>query len=275
MSEKRNDKKSKYHIQSVERAFTVLKILANAKRPMSLAEISREVGFHKSVCHRLLVTMFDEGIVARDESDNTYTIGIGLFALGQAAVDQMQLLSEARDTIKWLADETGESVYLLVESDGFRVCIAKADSPRTIRHYIALGELLPLYAGAGGKILLAAYSREQFDKYVIEHRLDLLGPNAIVEPEQLWSELMVIRKDEIAWSYMERTDYAASVGAPVRDFSGAVVASIVVAGPASRFTEEEKPTLVQLTRKASEEVCARLGFRAGVTPKLWRLRHVW
>lgn len=275
MAQESNSKSERYHIQSVERAFAVLKILANAKSPMSLAEISREVGFHKSVCHRLLLTMLGEGVVERDESSSAYRIGIGLFALAQSAVDQMHLLGEARDTIKWLADETGESVYLLVESGGFRVCIAKEDSPRTIRHYIPLGEPLPLYAGAGGKILLAAYGREQFDEYVVEHGLHLLGPNAIVEPEQLWSEIQVIRKDGVAWSYMERTDYAASAGAPVRDFSGAVVASIVAAGPASRFTEEEKPRLIELTRKASEEISVHLGFRPGVTPEVWGLHRIW
>ncbi len=44
---------------------------------MSLAEIARESGLHKSVCHRLLVTMADEGAIDQVASDGKYRIGVG------------------------------------------------------------------------------------------------------------------------------------------------------------------------------------------------------
>lgn len=275
MSETSTRKSEIYHIQSVQRAFRILRTLSREKRPMSLSEITREVGFHKSVCHRLLVTLSDEGVVKQNDLDGKYRVGIGLFTMGQSAADQIELTSAAKAAVSWLTRESGESAYLSVESDGWRVCLQKEESPHTIRHYIALGEMLPLFAGAGGKVLLAAYTRAQFEAYVADHRLEMLGRNAIIDPVALWLELETVRRDGFAWSFMERTADGASIGVPVRDYTGAVVASIAVAGPSDRFTDEVRHRLIELTRKAGDDISSLLGFRANVTPERWESGRVW
>lgn len=275
MSETSTRNSELYYIQSVQRAFKILRTLSREKRPMSLSEITREVGLHKSVCHRLLVTLNDEGVVNRNDMDGKYTVGMCLFSMGQSAVDQIELTTAAKDELSWLARESGESAYLAVESDGWRVCLQREESPHIIRHYIALGELLPLFAGAGGKILLAAYDRAQFETYVAEHRLEMLGENALIDPEALWLDLEAIRRDGFAWSYRERTADGASIGVPIRDYAGAVVASIAVAGPSDRFTDGVKQRLIELTMKAGDDISGRLGFRANVTAAQWKLGRVW
>lgn len=275
MSEESTQESNIYHIKSVQRAFRILKILSRAKRAMSLAEISREVGFHKSICHRLLVTLSDEGVVTRNERDGKYKVGIGLFTMGQSAAEQIELTSAASEIVKRLTRESGESSYVSIESDGWRVCLQKAESQHIIRHDIALGEMLPLFAGAGGKVLLAAYTKTQFEDYVARNRHKMVESNGRIDPTRLWLDLDNIRKNGFAWSYMERTDDGASVGVPIRNYTGAVVACIAVAGPIDRFTDKTKDRLIELTRQAGAEISERLGFRPAVTPARWESERVW
>jgi len=257
-----------YMVHSVSKAFRVLKAMAASKEPMSISEIARAAGIYKSVCYRLLVTMVQEGIVA--QSDNgSFRLGLGLVQLGSAALDRNDLSAVASDIIEGLMRATGESVYLNVEAGMERVCIAKADSPHTIRHYIALGVSLPLYAGAGGKILLAACSRERFNAFMDDVKPSLPGAGKPINREELWEELNGIRASNLAWSFMERTDDAASVGSPVRDSRGYVVASLVIAGPAIRFQAENRGRFEVLVRQAAVELSRMLGFIPGKTPETW------
>lgn len=270
-----NKAESSYHIQSVQRAFKILKVIARSRQPLSLAEITREAGFHKSVCHRLLITLADEGAVEQADSSGRYRIGTGLYVIGQSAADQMRLASVALSIVQSLMEQSGESVYLNVESNMARLCIAKAESPHTIRHYVPLGKLLPLGAGAGGKILLAAYTREEFDRYIADVGNVAHGPNAIVDTEKLWEALENVRRQNVAWSWLERTDDGASVGVPIRDHSGAVVASLVISGPASRFTENVPERLLQLVTAAGDDLSRRLGFVPEMVPARWARGRAW
>ena len=264
-----------YHIRGVQRAFRLLRILAGSKRPLSLAEVARESDLHKSVCHRLLVTMTAEGAVDQSGVDGRYRIGVGLFALGQAAADQMQLTSAAAGVVNGLMEECGESAYLTVESNRSRLCVAKADSPHTIRHYVPLGEFLPLNAGSGGKVLLAAFTREEFDDYMATESNVALGPNVKQDPEALWQALEEVRRSNVAWSLQERSDDGASIAVPIRDHSGAVVASLSVAGPASRFTAEARERFYVNIVKAGDVLSRRLGFVPGLVPARWARGHAW
>lgn len=257
-----------YMVHTVIKAFRVLKAMAASKEPMSIAEIARAAGIFKSVCYRLLVTMMHEGVVAQS-SDGSFRLGLGLAQLGSAALDRNELSAVASDIIEGLMRATGESVYLNVEAGMERVCIAKADSPHTIRHYIALGVALPLYAGAGGKILLAACTRERFDDFMDNVKPSLPGTGKPINREELWEELNGIRVNNLAWSFMERTDDAASVGSPVRDSRGGVVASLVIAGPAIRFQAENRERFGMLVRQAAVELSRMLGYIPGKTPETW------
>jgi hypothetical protein len=51
------------------------------------------------------------------------------------------------------------------------------------------------------------------------------------------------------------------IGAPVRDYSGKVIASMNIAGPASRLLEEKIPPLAAAVMRAAGELSAELGYR--------------
>src|SRR5438874_49734 len=64
------------HVQSVDRALTVLQALAVKGSPMSLAVLERELGLHKSIVFRLLRTLESRGFVERDAETGWFQLGL-------------------------------------------------------------------------------------------------------------------------------------------------------------------------------------------------------
>lgn len=259
----------------MKKALGILNVMLSESgdEPLSVADIARKAGIDKSACHRILITMMDDGVISQSKS-GSYKIGVGLLRIGQMSLTKVPMVSIANDLLGRLTERTGESSYLFVENRGERICIAKADSPQLIRHYVRFGASLPLYAGASGKVFLAAFSDEQLRDYLKGHKLEPIGPNAVTDPVRLKEELQVIRQRGVAWSYMERSSDAASVGAPVRNENGAVVGSISVAGPIQRMKSISDSDWEAMVKETSLELSTVLNYRPGKTAERWTLEHM-
>jgi DNA-binding IclR family transcriptional regulator len=54
-----------------------------------------------------------------------------------------------------LVKQTGESAAYHVRQESARLCLYRVDSPHPIRDHVRAGEVLPLYRGSGGRVLVA------------------------------------------------------------------------------------------------------------------------
>ena len=69
-------------IRSVAKALTIINILAENQRTMSLAEIAAKIALPKTTIHGLLSTLRDYGYVEQSDFDANYRLGIILFEIG-------------------------------------------------------------------------------------------------------------------------------------------------------------------------------------------------
>ena len=137
-----------------------------------------------------------------------------------------------------LRDETKETVNLYVLDSTSRVCIEQAEGLQSIRHLVKIGEKLPLYAGAGGKVLLA-FQSEEFQQKVLASEADHVMKGD-------WQmERKHILDTYTSCSIDEREVGSAAVAAPIFNIHGEVKACLSISGPTHRFTEEVIPQLQQ------------------------------
>lgn len=52
--------------QTLSRGIRVLEVLAGAERPLSIDEVAAELGVHRSIVYRIVRTLEDHRLVARD-----------------------------------------------------------------------------------------------------------------------------------------------------------------------------------------------------------------
>lgn len=141
-------------IGAVERALTVLATLGSDHKSATLADLAEKTGIHKTTLLRILATLEAYGFCRR-LADGRYRLGPELLRLGSFYQETFDLVDYVRPVLAALAEQTGESAALYVPEDHARVCLCRAESPRSIRHYVREGQRLPFARGASGRVLLA------------------------------------------------------------------------------------------------------------------------
>ncbi|MGH2670610.1 MAG: IclR family transcriptional regulator, partial [bacterium] len=86
-------------------------------------------------------------------------------------------------------------------------------------------------------------------------------PNTITNVSRLERELALIRERGYSVDNEEIEEGLVCVGAPVRDYSGSVVASISIAGPAFRLTKAKIPAVAAKVTRGAGEFSTALGHR--------------
>jgi DNA-binding IclR family transcriptional regulator len=244
-------------VQSVDRALTILEILA--KRGVAgVTEIAAELGVHKSTASRLVSVLESRGFVEQLSDRGKYRLGYGIARLGSALTRHRDLAHEGRAACEALAADTGETIDLAI-LDGDRVInISEVRGSGTVAVQTWVGQSTPSHATSSGKVLLAHLPGLDLE--------GLLGPDVqrftehtITDLGQLARELEVVRQRGWASTVEEYELGLNALAAPVRDHSGTVVAAISMAGPSFRLAPSDFPRVAPRLLQAAEDFGRRLG----------------
>jgi IclR family KDG regulon transcriptional repressor len=248
-----------YTINAVDRALALLE--AVAEHPgTGLSELARLTGSTKTLAFRMASTLEARGYLMKDAETRGYTLGHKPLLLSEKMQHQMPLLRVANPVLDDLVARTRENVSLLVRDGLHTVCIGIRQSPQPIRLYAELGRQGPLHVGGGPKLLLA-HAPEAVQEDVARGALDRFTPETITDPARLRALLARIRAQGYNISHGDQDAGAFSIAAPVRDHLGRVVASLSVAGPQSRLTDDLERLYVRMLLNAAGEVSFLLGWR--------------
>ncbi|MGH7340707.1 MAG: IclR family transcriptional regulator, partial [Candidatus Rokuibacteriota bacterium] len=147
--------KSNYIIQSVSHALDVLEQFAGDAEELGVTDLSKRLKLHKNNVFRLLATLESRGYIEQNRATENYRLGIRCLQLGQAYVQHMGLLRQARPIMTELSRQIRETTYLAVLRRGFIVPVEVIEADRAVRIIPPLGEALPLHSTAAGKAYLA------------------------------------------------------------------------------------------------------------------------
>jgi len=250
-----------YRVQVLDRAVCILDVLADHPRDLSAAEIAERLSLHKSTIHRLLAVLDRHGLIRRSPDTAKYALGLRLFELGSHAVRGLKLRDQAQPFLDRMVRETGETAHICVLDGGDMVSIANADGPRTLRIPATVGRRTPAYCSAVGKAMLAYQPQPVLDKALAVRPMRAHTPKTLVTRAALIANLRQVRVRGYAIDDEEIEKGLRCVGAPVRDYSGQVVAALSVAGPAFRITKTRIPVLVRSVIANADGLSAELGYR--------------
>jgi IclR family transcriptional regulator, KDG regulon repressor len=252
-------------VQSLERAFGLLEAIAQARQGISLAELSRQVGLHTSTTFHLVKTMVALGYIRQDR-DKRYRIGRALFALAAGAQGEVELVSLATPVLEDLTEATGESGHFAVRSGDAIVVIAKTSGSGAFQLTNRVGVTRPAHGTALGKVLLAALTEGQLDRFLANHELAALTPKTITDPELLRQEIREVARTGVAYDDGEFNAEVRCVAVPVHDFTGQVVGALGISGPIWRLSIAALHKQTELVRAAARRLSATLGHPAQREP---------
>ena len=111
-----------------------------------------------------------------------------------------------------------------------------------------------------GKTLLAFQSDEELER-IFARGLPQSTPNTITDPKALRRELATVRARNYAVDDEESEIGLRAIAAPVRIYSGNVVAAISIAGPVHRMARKTLLGWVRELVDAADAVSQRLGWQ--------------
>ncbi|MBV8618478.1 MAG: IclR family transcriptional regulator [Curvibacter sp.] len=236
-------------VTAVTRALRVLEAFGSEVAYLSLADLSRRTGLHKTTVLRLARTLAADHYLVQRE-DGAWRLGRAAGWLGacyQATFDVHDLVEPV---LRELTVQSGESASFYVREGQQRTCLARVDGPRTIRHHVRVGLALPLNLGAPGRVILA-FSGEPGEPYES------------------------IRQRGFHLSLGEREPEVSSVSAPVFGLNWRLLGSVCISGPTSRLDEARLLELAQTIIRAANQLSYALAGNRSAEAAAPPRRSAW
>jgi IclR family KDG regulon transcriptional repressor len=246
-------------VASVERALTILELLAEKQQGLTTSEISRRAKIPKSSASYLLRTLTARGYLRRDSETGHFTPGIRMLSLGGQAIQGMQLRDVALPYLRQIAERTRLDSHLAMLDHGDAVYVERIESTGFIKMAIWVGKRVAPQVTAIGKALICHMERYEIQEIVGTHQVSPVSAKTIVSLPHLLDELAVTRQRGYAFDDEEHALGVRCVAAPVVAASGEVVAAIGVSGTVSQINDDYVSVLGNILRTTAIKFSAQLG----------------
>jgi len=260
MERKLNSAKSRTRLSSVANSLRLIKAFSEDEYEIGISDLAKRLGLAKSTVHRLASTLLEEGILEQNSGDGKYHLGLALFELGAMVRRKMDFTMEARPFLRTLMEKTGETVHLAILDRDSILYIITHESKQALRMGSKVGTRAPVHSTAVGKALLAFLPEDELER-IIARGLPASTPRTIVDARALRRELATVRTRSYAVDDEESEIGLRSIAAPIRIYSGNVVAAISIAGPVHRMARKALLGWVRELVDAAEAVSQRLGWQ--------------
>lgn len=221
---------------AVTRALAILDAFKAGESALTLGELARRTGLHKTTVLRIARTMAATRYLVQLDN-GSWRLGPGAGWLGSRYQTVFGQTESIEPVLRELSRVTGESAAFYVREGNTRICVVRVDGPQTIRHHVRMGEILPVNRGAIGRVLLA-FSGEAGELYDR------------------------IRRGGYHETRGERDPQVASVAFPVFGLNHRLIGCIAVSGPIDRFTRKASAKHVLALRKAASQLSYEIGTDA-------------
>lgn len=223
---------------SLKRGLEILLALgtddAMARDGLGVVQIAQLVGYEKSQVSRALAALADSGLVDRDPETRAYRLGWRLFALA-ARSGRPRLTALAPGVLARLVSEFGETAHLSV-LDGDKVLTLVSEGPSSaIRASGWSGRTVPVTCTSSGRALLFDHDPPALEALLGDGSFPDFGRKAPRNAKELYRRIRAARKDGYALVEEEFEPGLVAAAAPIRDFSGRIVAAVNMSGPKFRL----------------------------------------
>jgi DNA-binding IclR family transcriptional regulator len=240
---------------------TILDVFAEHGWDLSAQRVGELTDLPSSTVRRLLANLVAEGFL--DRTGEGYRPG-GRLVGWQASARHAVLARLAQPILERVRDETEETAVLFVRDGLSRTIVALAATRHVVKYVISTGEVWPLHAGSGGRVLLAF--DPEATQQLLQGELAQCAPGTITDPEQLRADLAAVRSQGYAESTAERAPGTAGASAPVFAPNETVAAAVGIAGPVQRVDTAALRRARPVVLRAACELSHALGHTPASVP---------
>ncbi len=252
----------RYVVSGLARGLRLLELFDRTRPEWTLAELTAATGLPRSTTYRLAVTLERLGYLDRTEPHRTYRLGARVLHLGFEFLGSQELVDVAHAPLERLSARTGGSTHLAILDGTDAVYLLRVAGPNRLVSNVRAGTRLPAHATVMGRALLSGHGLEALRARFGDAPLAAATRETATTIEALQAQIREVRTHGYALSVAGFEAGISSVGAPVRDAAGDVVAAINFTGPDSQFDRARlEAKVVGAVRETARGISQRLGWR--------------
>jgi len=228
MATRDREKSNSSTVHSVVVTVKLLEFLANAGRPQRVTDIAANLGMTKARVSRHLSTLTDLGLVARMPDNSGYRLGLTLFRLSNAALDQYEITNVAYRYMVMLRNEIDESLLLAIPAGGDALIVSSISSSKTLGPKVVRGTRWTIPMSPTARLILA-YSSDHIRERILARRSDRHTDQELAfDANEMRKRLEIIRKRFYEYDANAHDAGFATVTAPIFDHSEVLQAALTI-----------------------------------------------
>ncbi|MFC5650583.1 IclR family transcriptional regulator [Paenibacillus solisilvae] len=247
-------------IPNVDRAFNILELLCESPEGVRFIDIYEQLNLAKSSAFVLLENLEMKGYVEKTP-DGRFRATLRLFQLGSKVLNNLDIRAIALPYMTALRDETVFPVHLAMLDGPDIVYLEKVESSGFIKFDTYVGKRAPVHLTAVGKAIAAFLNEDQLDDIIASRGLGGGTDKAVTTKTEFKTVLETVRELGYSIEDEEEVHGIRCIGAPIRNHTGKVAASISIIGlhrelPATRIPEFGKKVI-----ETANRISSALGYK--------------
>ena len=235
-------------VQSVDRAFDLLRVFEESEQPLGVKDISEATGMTPSQVHHYLVSLTRSGAIAQ-RPDGRYELGVFTLQLGLAALRRLEPVERAVQAARALRDETGEATFIALWGSHGATIIRYFEGFQPVTVEIRAGLTMPLIGSATGHVFLTWLTDQTTAEF--------LSSDAGADAQAIKEATKAAGLGHVHGDLLPRIS---ALSAPVFDRDGRLAFSMTTLGWIDAFDDSLDGTLAHRLRAASSDLSTALGY---------------
>jgi IclR family KDG regulon transcriptional repressor len=160
-----------------------------------------------------------------------------------------------------LQSNLGKTVFLGILENDELIYIDKKEDPKIpIRFTSQIGTRRPPYFGMLGQILMAFLPDQEVNRLLKKTPLTPFTKKSLVHQKEFKERLLKIRKQGFFIDEEEALDGISGISAPIRDYTGGVIAGVGVGFISSSEDAKRKRIIIKEVCEAAKGISTQMGY---------------
>jgi IclR family transcriptional regulator, KDG regulon repressor len=256
-----HEQKDAFYNRSLERALQVLIAFNEERNTLGVAQLSEILNLPRVTVSRLCSTLMKYGFLRQDPDSRHYSLGSRLFELGSIFFNSFSVRKVAAPYLTQLEMKLRKTIFLgVLENDELLYLDKREDPGNPISFTSKVGSSRPPYWGMCGPMLMAYLPEDEIDRLLEKSPLAAGTRKSITNDRQFKDWLRSIQEQGFALDAETTFEGITGVAAPIRDFTGKVVASLGVALISSSADPKDLKQIVKETTKTALAISRGMGY---------------
>lgn len=212
-----------YSVPAIEKSIMILNALAD--KDLTIGDLHSQLQLPKTTTFVILNTLEQHNII-RKTAEGKYRLGPGVMQWSSSYLNSMDMVQIARPHLKKLVDGTPYTAHLAVSIGDKAVYCDKVEGNGFVRFATTIGQGQPLYQSSVGKALASGMTDEEIKLALPEIKVST--SKSIRTLDKLMEDIEFVRENGFAIEDEEFEEGIRCIGAPIRNFTGKIVASISI-----------------------------------------------